>query len=96
MIDDTTNKEATNTSDAKNATGVDERLFKMVCELRGIPREELDYSTRLVQDLQLDSVEILEVVTDVENEFQIKITTEDAQGLVTIGDVIRYINANRS
>lgn len=96
-MDSMTNNEAATAtaSDAKDANGVDERLFKMVSELRRIPREKLDYDTRLVQDLQLDSLDVLEVVADVENEFQVTITTENAQELITIGDVIRYINANR-
>jgi acyl carrier protein len=63
------------------------RLFR---ELYG--DKPLDHSTRLVNDLGLDSLDLAEVLVSVEKEFDIEITEQDWERLCTFGDVIACVN----
>jgi acyl carrier protein len=66
-------------------------------EIRRVAREELDYcaeiqlSHRLHEDLQLDSMAMIVVATELENRFRVMLAEEDAGVLATVEDLVRLV-----
>jgi len=67
-----------------------ERVRERLAETLGVDPEEVTAETSL-EDLGADSLDLAEVVMDFEEEFDLAISDADAEGIVTVGDVIRSI-----
>ncbi len=59
-----------------------------------IDPSEISESTNIIDDLGADSLDIVELMMTVEEEFDIQINDADAHNFKTIGDVVNYIEAN--
>jgi acyl carrier protein len=59
-------------------------------DLAKIDLDAVDYHTRLLS-LPIDSLALMETMGEIENRFRVYITEERAQGFVTIGDIIDYV-----
>ena len=55
----------------------------------------INLKTHLIDDLGADSLDIVEVIMQVEEEFKIEIPDEEASGLSTIGDIVWYVKINK-
>lgn len=73
---------------------VAERVRKIVVEQLGIKEEELKNDASFVEDLGADSLDTVELVMALEEEFETEIPDEQAEKITTIKDVIDYIEAN--
>ena len=67
----------------------------IVAELRVDP-DQLMPATHLMKDLGADSLDIVELVMALEEEFNIEISDEDAEKIRTVKDVVSYIEAHKS
>lgn len=56
-----------------------------------VPEGGITLDTRLVEDLEVDSIDRLDIITDVEDEFQIAIDDDRAETLRTVGDIVALI-----
>lgn len=72
---------------------VAERVIRVVRDEMLPPRSEKEVTAgaRLVDDLGADSLDIVELVMEIEREFSIDIADEDVDGFKTVGDVIAYV-----
>ena len=59
------------------------------------PPEQINEETNLIDDLELNSFDILTIVSEVEDEYSIKIPDEAIPELTTVGAIERYIESNR-
>lgn len=57
----------------------------------GVNESEITYDTSLVDDLRADSLDLVELVMTMEQEFDIEIPDEDAESIKTVGDAVNYI-----
>lgn len=73
---------------------VAERVRKIIVEQLGIKEEELKNDASFVDDLGTDSLDTVELVMALEEEFETEIPDEKAEKITTIQDVIDYIEAN--
>jgi acyl carrier protein len=73
---------------------VSDRVVKLVAEKMDVDPEQITEETHFVNDLQADSLDLAELVIDLEEEFGITIGDEDAQGLETVGQAIKFIEEN--
>ena len=71
-----------------------ERVTKLVCEQLGVKEEEVTPEASFVEDLGADSLDTVELVMALEEEFGNEIPDEEAEKLTTVGDVIRYVEDN--
>lgn len=67
------------------------RLLELIAEQFNIDVSELNESTNFVDDLNADSIELVEMVMSLEEEFDIKLEDEELLEIHTIGDVIEII-----
>ena len=70
---------------------VSERIIEIVSEKMGKAKEEIGMDRSFVNDLGADSLDIVELMMDIEDEFDLSIPEEDAQKIVTIGDAVKYV-----
>ena len=75
---------------------VEERVKKIVCEQLGVKEEEVVPGASFVDDLGADSLDTVELVMALEEEFDTEIPDEEAEKLQAVGDAIDYINNHLS
>lgn len=72
-----------------------EKVIKVVISQLCVKEEEIKPSSRFLEDLGADSLDTVELVMALEEEFGIEIPDEDAEKAKTVGDVINYIDAKQ-
>ena len=73
-----------------------EKIKSIIADQLGIDDlETITMETSLVEDLEADSLDAVEVIMALEDEFGIEIPDEDAENFKTIGDLYKYIEANK-
>ncbi|MEU1781372.1 MULTISPECIES: acyl carrier protein [Streptomyces] len=73
-----------------------EGLAEIVNEIAGIPVEDVKLDKSFTDDLDVDSLSMVEVVVAAEERFEVKIPDEDVKGLKTVGDAAGYILKHQS
>ena len=73
---------------------VEERVQKIVCEQLGVSQEEVKLAASFIDDLGADSLDTVELVMAFEEEFEIEIPDEEAEGIATVQSAVDYINNN--
>ena len=69
-------------------------LAAIVNEVAGIPVEDVQPDKSFVDDLDVDSLSMVEVVMTSEDKWGVKIPDEEVKNLKTVGDAVAYIEAN--
>ena len=73
---------------------VEEKVIGIVSEQLGVPKEEVVRENSFVDDLKADSLDVVELVMEFEDEFDVTIPDDDYEKLRTVGDAIDYIEEN--
>jgi acyl carrier protein len=74
----------------------EERVQNIVIDLLGVDADRVVPTARFREDLEADSLDLVELIMAFEEEFGGEITDEDAQKITTVGEAISYINTNMS
>jgi len=72
-----------------------ERVTKLVCEQLGVKEEEVTSEASFVEDLGADSLDTVELVMALEEEFETEIPDEEAEKITTVKESIDYIEAHK-
>ena len=72
----------------------EDRVQKIVCEQLGVSSEEVKLEASFIDDLGADSLDTVELVMAFEEEFEIEIPDEEAEGIQTVKNAVDYINSN--
>ncbi|HOE57855.1 MAG TPA: acyl carrier protein [Bacillota bacterium] len=72
-----------------------EKVQEKVAEQLGIEADEVLLESSFIDDLGADSLDIVELLMALEEEFDIEIPDEEAEKLSTVGDVVDYIKNNK-
>jgi len=70
---------------------VPEKVKSIIAEQLGVKPEEVTPEAKFIDDLGADSLDTVELVMALEEEFGIEIPDEEAEKLVTVGDAVKYI-----
>jgi acyl carrier protein len=73
---------------------VEDKVKKIIAEKLSVELEEVVPDASFVDDLGADSLDLVELIMSMEEEFDVDISDEDAEKLVSVKDAIEYINAN--
>ena len=71
-----------------------DKVKSIIVEQLGVDEEEVTSDASFVDDLGADSLDTVELVMALEEEFDLEIPDEDAEKIVTVGDAIKYLQAN--
>lgn len=75
-------------------SSVRDRVIEIVCEQMGQTKEKVSETTSFITDLGADSLDTVELVMELEDEFDLSIPDEEAEKIKTVGDAIKFIEAN--
>ena len=70
---------------------VSDKVFDIVAERMGVKKEDISEQTSFITDLGADSLDQVELIMELEDQFDLNIPDEKAEKIETIGDAIRYI-----
>jgi acyl carrier protein len=70
---------------------IDKKIKQIIAEQLGMGEEEIINDASLIDDMGADSLDIVELVMAMEEEFEMEIPDEDAEKIVTVQDIIDYV-----
>ena len=74
---------------------IDQRVRDIIVEQLGVKPDQVTPEAKFVEDLGADSLDIVELIMALEEEFGIEVPDEQAEKLLNVGDVTRYIEENQ-
>jgi acyl carrier protein len=74
------------------ATSSEERLKKIIAEQLSVSEEEVTPEASFIEDLNADSLDLVELIMSLEEEFNVKISDEEAEKIRTVQDAIDYLH----
>ncbi len=77
------------------AATVETRIKEIVCEQLGVSDQEVTPQASFIDDLGADSLDIVELVMALEEEYEMEISDEDAEKIKTVQDVVTYIEGHK-
>jgi acyl carrier protein len=72
-----------------------ERLKKIIVEQLGVDEEEVTPTASFVEDLNADSLDLVELIVSLEEEFGMEISDEDAERIQKVSDAVEYIEEHQ-
>lgn len=71
-----------------------EKVTNLIAEYLGVAHAEVVPSAAFIDDLSADSLDIVELVMALEKEFNLEISDEEAEEIITVGDAINYVRTH--
>jgi acyl carrier protein len=73
-----------------------DKVIKLISDATKIDISKINLETSFVDDLNLDSLDIVELMMKMEDEFGVEIPEEDAEGLKTVQDIVTYLEKKQA
>ena len=70
---------------------VREKVIEIVADQMSVEKSEISDSTSFINDLNADSLDTVELVMEFEDQFEISIPDDKAEGIKTVGEAVKYI-----
>lgn len=74
---------------------IEDKVKSIIVDQLGCQADEVSPEKSFVDDLEADSLDIVELVMAMEEQFEIEIPDEEAENIKTVGDAIKYINEHK-
>lgn len=71
-----------------------ERIRQILCDQLDLEEEKVTMESDIVEDLEADSLDVVDLVMTIEDEFGLEVPDDQIEGFRTVGDVVRYIEEN--
>jgi acyl carrier protein len=78
------------------SSSVEEKVIGIVSEQLNVPKEDIKSESKFVDDLKADSLDVVELVMEFEDEFEVTIPDEDYEKIRTVGDAVKYITEKQA
>ena len=78
-----------------SATNIEATVKSIIADQLGVGEDEIKPESSFIEDLGADSLDIVELVMAMEEEFEVEIPDEEAENIKTVGDAINYINTHK-
>ena len=77
-----------------NSEEIFDKVKEIIIEQLGVTESSITTEASFIDDLGADSLDIVELIMALEEEFDLEIPDSDAEKVVTVGDVVEYIKEN--
>lgn len=74
---------------------IESRIRAIIADQLGVSEDEVKPEARFIEDLGADSLDIVELIMAMEEEFETEIPDEEAEKILTVGDTIEYVKAHQ-
>ncbi len=74
---------------------IEERLRRIISEQLGVDESQVVPAASFEEDLNADSLDLVELIMSLEEEFGIEISEEDAEKIRTVGDAVEYVREHK-
>jgi acyl carrier protein len=71
-----------------------EKVKKLIVEQLGVEEDDIAMESSFIDDLGADSLDIVELIMALEEEFNLEIPDNEAEKITTVGDAVEYIKSN--
>lgn len=71
-----------------------EKLKTIICEQLELENDAVTLEANIIEDLGADSLDVVDLVMSIEDEFEIEIPDEEVENIKTVGDVCKFIEEN--
>ena len=68
-----------------------EKMQKIISEVLGVEPEKISLDSTFIDDLGADSLDVFQIIMAIEEEFDIEIDNDAAEGIITVGDAVEQI-----
>jgi acyl carrier protein len=76
-------------------TNIEAKVKSIIADQLGVGEDEIKPESSFIEDLGADSLDIVELVMAMEEEFEVEIPDEEAENIKTVGDAINYVNTHK-
>ena len=73
-----------------------EKIQDIISEVLGVEKDEITMESNLTDDLNADSLDALDIVTEIEEKLSVKIPDENFTKFTTVKDIVEYIESNQN
>ncbi|HKK94939.1 MAG TPA: acyl carrier protein [Anaerovoracaceae bacterium] len=71
-----------------------EKIRELIIDQLGVDESLIELKTNLMKDLEADSLDAVEIILSIEEEYGIEIPDEEAENLATVEDLVKYVEEN--
>ncbi|MBR5741706.1 MAG: acyl carrier protein [Firmicutes bacterium] len=68
-----------------------DKIKELIVDQLGIDEAEITMNTNMMKDLEADSLDAVEIIMAIEDEYDIEIPDEDAEKMQTVGDLVKFV-----
>jgi len=72
---------------------IEKNIISIIAEIAGVEDDEINSGTKLVEDLEIDSIKAIEIVVAIEKKYNIRIRDEDVPKITTVTQAVEVVNA---
>jgi acyl carrier protein len=78
-----------------SAANIESQVKSIIADQLGVGEDEIKAESSFIEDLGADSLDIVELLMEMEEKFDIEIPEDDAANIKTVGDAVNYINTHK-